>query len=172
VTVALDTNILIWGIKSKHSRRGNPRQPNLVELQRRSAILLDILDQDKERIIIPTITVAELLIGVDPAAHAEFITELQERFFCPSFDIRACAVAADLWLHHKGLPKSDQLQRAVLSSDVKIIATAKVAGAVKIYSHEPKFRKLASRVMLAEDLPLRHPDMFKDAEFQTAYPST
>jgi predicted nucleic acid-binding protein len=172
VIVALDTNILIWGIKSKHSRRGNPRQPNLVDLQRRSAILLDILDQNKDRIVIPTITVAELLIGVKPAAHVEFITELQERFFCPSFDIRACAVAADLWLRHKELPKSEQLQRAILSSDVKIIATAKVAGAEVIYSHEPKFRRLASTIIRAEDLPVRHPDMFRDAEFQAAYPGS
>lgn len=128
MTVALDTNILIWGIKSKHSKRGNPRQRNLIEMQRRSAILLDILDENKERIIVPTITVAELLLGVDPSEHARFVAELQERFFCPPFDIRACAVAADLWLQHKGLPKSERIERSVLSSDVKIIATARVGG--------------------------------------------
>ena len=81
MTVALDTNILIWGIKSRHSKRGNPRQRDLIDLQRRSAILLDMLDADKQRIIIPTVTVAELLVGVEPAAYAEFIAELQERFF-------------------------------------------------------------------------------------------
>lgn len=167
MTVAVDTMVLIWGLKSAGARAGNPRQPNLKEMQLRSVILLDMLEEQKETIIVPTVAVAELLVGVEPAKHGDFIAEFQQRFFCPPFDLRASALAAELWLYHRGLPKGEQLQRNVLKSDVMIIATAKAAGATVYYSQERKARALATKVgMRAEELPERHPDMFRDQEIR------
>ncbi len=63
--VALDTMTLIWGIRSSVAKPGNPRQTDLAEMQCRSRILIDMLQEDKKTLIIPTIAVSELLIGVD-----------------------------------------------------------------------------------------------------------
>jgi predicted nucleic acid-binding protein len=167
MTVALDTNTLIWGLQSADSRGGNPRQKNLKEMQQRSRILLSILEEGGETIIVPTVMVAELLIKVEVASHSRFLATLQGRFFIPPFDLRACALAADLWIRHRGLARDEQIQRTTLKADVLIVATAKVAGAKLIYSNDPKFRKLAeSAPIKAEDLPVKHPDMFRDRELR------
>ena len=138
-----------------------------MEMQRRSLILLDLLQERKEKIIVPTVMVSELLLGVEPKFHGDYIAELQRRFFCPPYDLRAAALAAELWLYHRGLPKEEQVQRSVLRADVMIIATAKVSGATEFYSHDGKCRKLATKAgMTALDLPLNHPNMFRDAEIR------
>jgi hypothetical protein len=165
MTVALDTMTLIWGIQSAIYRSGNPRQRNLAEMQRRSVILLDLLEEEKETILVPCVAVAELLVGVDLGNHAAFLAEVQRRFFCPPFDLPASELAARLWIRHRELPKGEQIARNVLKSDVMIVATAKVAGAKKFYSSDPKCRALADLAgMTGNDLPLNHPDMFRDQE--------
>lgn len=170
MTVAADTMTLIWGIKSPGAKPGNPRQQDLAEMQCRAHILLDILERQKATIIIPSVSVAELLVGVAPAQHANFLAEIQKRFRCPSFDLPASQLAAWLWLEHRKLPAADQLQRTVLKSDVMIIATAKVAGASDFYSDEAKCRKLAKLAgMEPRELPTHHPDVFMDLEFRKQF---
>jgi hypothetical protein len=60
VSVALDTMVLIWGL-----RKGNPQKGTLsdhdADMQRRSRILLRDLDEKKEKVIVPAVTVAEIL---------------------------------------------------------------------------------------------------------------
>lgn len=159
--------ILIWGLVVPGAKRGNPRQRDLLELQTRSLILIDILEESKEVVIVPTVTVGELLLGVDPPRHDGFLSEIQQRFFCPPFDMKAAARAADLWHKHRTLPKSQQVQRTVLRADVMIVATAAVAGATRYYSHEASARKLAQQAGLeALDLPTHHPDMHVDSEIR------
>jgi hypothetical protein len=167
VSVALDTMILIWGLAQPGARRGNPRQADLIDLQTRSLILIDMLEEADETVVVPTVTVGELLLGVTPARHDDFLAEVQERFYCPPFDLRATAMAAKLWQTHRELPKSQQLERKLLRADVMIVATAKVAGAARFYSHEVKVRRLAEQAGLeAADLPMRHPDMNVDTEIR------
>jgi hypothetical protein len=167
MTVALDTMTLIWGLQSVGAQRGNLRQKNLTEMQLRAVILLDILEEKKEKIMIPSIAVSELLIKVEASQHGGYLAEIQRRFFVPLFDLPASALAAQLWLKHRALPKDEQIARTTLKSDVLIVASAKVAGATKFYSNERKCRKLASLAgMIAEDLPTHHPDMFRDAELK------
>jgi hypothetical protein len=111
------------------------------------------------------VTVAELLCAVEPQDHGNFVAALTNRFFCPTLDLRASALAAELWRYHRGLPSEQQIQRSVLKADVLIIATAKVAGATTFYSHDEKCRKLASRAgMRARDLPTHSQDLFINAE--------
>ena len=89
MSVGIDTMVMIWGLQSKGAKRGNPRQPNLRELQIRAVILLDLLELDHAQIIVPTVMVAELLVGVGRQFHGDFLADLQTRFFCPPFDLRA-----------------------------------------------------------------------------------
>ncbi|HEX3151370.1 MAG TPA: PIN domain-containing protein [Gemmataceae bacterium] len=163
---ALDTMALIWGIQES----GNPKQANLREMQCRAAILIEMLDDDSEKICIPCISVSELLVKVDDKDHAAFVASLQKSFFCPSFDIRASVLAAKLYQQHKKLSPEEQTGRTTLGSDVKIIATAKIAGATAFYSNDKKCRKLATLAgMTARDLPTKHPDIYRDNEIKKRF---
>jgi len=172
VSVALDTMVLIWGL-----RKGNPQKGTLsdhdAEMQRRSRILLRDLDEKKETVIVPAVTVAEIRCPLDPREHGEFIAVLTQRFFCPPFDIRAVSLAAELWQYNRGLPSSEQISRTVLKADVLIISSAKVGGASVLYSHDGKCRKLATRAGLkARDLPTHSEDLFINAEMNRDLPAT
>lgn len=129
MTVGLDTMTMIWGLQGIEPRGGNPQQMNLTEMQQRAVILLDILEEQKEKIVVPSVMVAELLVKVDLADHSNYLAELQRRFFIPLFDLPASALAATLWVKHKSLPKAEQMGRTTVKSDVMIVATIKIAGA-------------------------------------------
>lgn len=160
--------ILIWGMKLRHHKTGGSPSKETIELETRAKILLDILDEEKSSIIVPTVTVAELLAGIDRQDHPKFLAEIGKRFFCPSFDLPAAAIAAHLWQLHKTLPKSEQFtDRRILKADVMLIATAKAAGARVLYSHDASCRKLATNVLEAKDLPTHHPDLFRDKELRS-----
>ena len=106
--VALDTMTLIWGLQTAGSKRGNPHQQKLTEMQQRAAILLDILEEKKEKIIVPSVTVSELLVKVELAEHGNYLAEMQKRFFIPLFDLAASALAARLWLKHRACLKTNK----------------------------------------------------------------
>jgi hypothetical protein len=130
-------------------------------MRRRSIILFDLFAEKKETVIAPTVAVAEVLLGVDPKDHGNFIAELQNRFVIRPFDLPAMSIAAQLWQSHRQLPKSQQIERAVLKADVMIVATVKAAGVSVFYSHEPKFRKLVQAAgMIPQDLPTHSENLF------------
>jgi predicted nucleic acid-binding protein len=149
MSVGVDTMVMIWGLK-KVNPRTTPQ--NVAEMCERAAILFQNLKN--QRIIVPTIVVAELLCGIAPKDHGSFVAEIQQRFFCPPFDLGACALSAKLWQFHKGLPDEEKItSRPLLKADIMIVATAKTAGARRFYSHEPTCRKLAQEAQM-EALPL------------------
>src|SRR5262245_33708679 len=166
MTVALDTMTLIWGIQCG----GNPKQPDLREMQCRAHILIEILRDSKDRVIIPCIAVAELLLGVESKDHDTFVAALQKNFFCPPFDIRASEIAAKLHLDHKHIPVEDKQTRKVIRADIMILATAKAAGATTVYSHDARCRRMAGLVGIAgKDLPDRHPDVYRHNELRRQF---
>jgi len=134
------------------------------ELQRRANILIHQLDEQKATLLLPSVVVAEYLCGIEPEKHGAVLAELQQRFLTPPFDVRASAMAAQLWLRHRELPKAEQAERTVLKADVLIIASAKLAGAVRFYSHDATCRKIAAQIMDASDLPTHSENLFVEAE--------
>ena len=168
MSVAFDTMVLIWGGLQRNNPKRGTVTPWVTEMRRRSRLLIRELEERKERIIIPTVAVAELLVGVASSDHGNFVAVLTERFFCPPLDLRAAALAAELWQYHRDLPAEQQIERKVLKSDVLIVATAKVAGATSFYSHDDKCRKLAERAGLkARDLPTHSENLFINAEIDS-----
>jgi hypothetical protein len=165
VSVAIDTMILIWGLKSTHVKGARPTTQDVRDLRRRSIILLDQLAASEETVFLPTVALAEFLLGVDPTDHGSVIADLQERFVVRPFDLPAMSWAARLWLMHRELPKAAQIGRVCLKADVMIVATAKAAGVSVFYSHESKVRKLAELAgMTAKDLPTHSENLFADEE--------
>jgi hypothetical protein len=125
------------------------------------------LEEKGEKIIIPAVAIAELLIPIDSHRHGEFIATPTDRFFCPPFDLRAAALAAKLWQWHRALPAGEQIHRSVLKADVLIVASAKVAGASVFYSHDAKSRNLAVQAgMKALDLPTHSENLITNVELK------
>jgi PIN domain len=167
VSVALDTMVLVWGGLRPPISKKTATSAHVAEMEFRSRVLIRDLEDRGEKVIIPTIAVAELLTPLEPHQHGQFIATLTDRFFCPPFDLRVAAMAAQLWQWHRGLPAEEQIQRSVLKADVLIISVAKVAGASIFYSHDAKSRKLAAHAgMKALDLPTHSEDMFTNAEMK------
>ncbi len=142
--------------------------PKLRDLQIRAKILMHQLARDKDTVILPTIVISELLVPVPDRDHGPLIARITERFVCPPFDVRAAAVAADLWVRHSKLPaKLQYSKRNVLKADTMIIASAKSSGATVFCTTDRKCRALANIVMKGWDLPKDDPsDMFLKADIE------
>jgi predicted nucleic acid-binding protein len=168
VSVCIDAMVLIWGFQKPHyQKKGKPRNQDVAEMRRRARLLLTTLAEDNETVMVPAIAVSEVLIGIRPEEHGEFIATLQEHFFLPPYDLRAASLAAKLWQQTRELPKAEQPVRATLRSDVMIVATAKVAQAHTVYSHDERLRKLAIRAGLQSyDLPMQSPNIFINEEIR------
>src|SRR5262249_14858932 len=117
---------IIWGIKAIGARRGNPKQKGVSDMRLRARILLELLEAEQQAILFPTIALAEVLIRVDENVQQQFIATIQEKFYCPPFNLPASALAAKLWLSNHKLPEPEQITRQTLKADVQIIATAAV----------------------------------------------
>jgi hypothetical protein len=113
-------------------------------------------------VVLPTIALAEVLVPVPPSQRGTLIAEMERRFHCPTLDIPATAIAADLWSRHQSIPADLQYSnRHVLRADTLIVAAARSAGATEFYSHDAKCRALANLIMTAYDLPTEdHNDMY------------
>ena len=67
--VCLDTNIVIWGILGQGKAED--------ELKREKAVnLLEMLQQQNDRVLIPTIVLAEVVAKVSPPDRAEVVSKL------------------------------------------------------------------------------------------------
>jgi predicted nucleic acid-binding protein len=153
--VGIDAMILVYAGKVP-SKGASP----LAELTVRSRRLLDRLVADDATIVLPTVAVSELLVPVPNPESGMLIRELSEQFVCPTFDMRAAAIAAELWAIHKKLPRDQQYKdRHVLRADAMIIASAKAVGATIFYSNDRNCRKLAANIMTAEGLPEKPRDL-------------
>jgi hypothetical protein len=162
--VAVDTMVLIWGMQP-NAQPGDTK--DVLECRIRSKILLELLTDQHATVVVPIVCVAELLVPIPPDKRGDFLTTLQAQFSCPPFDLPAASIAADLWQFQKSLPKEAQYSdRRLLRADLQIIASAKAAGATVFYSHDAKFRKVASHVMTAQELPKKHSDMFVDRDIR------
>lgn len=141
--VVFDANFLIYFL-DPHLKDGagkNPRVDHLVAE----------IDKNRERIIVPTPALAELLVGAGDAASAYLDAISRSRFFrVEPFGERAAIEAAALT--REAIKRGDKLSPAVASGwqkvkfDRQIVAIAKVAGASVIYSQDGDLAKHAKEV--------------------------
>ena len=124
------------------------------DLRLRSKLLLYILGRRESPIILPMIAVSELLVPLSPTQRGALLQELTRRFLCPVFDLRAAALAAELFAEHLQLPNRHYPDRTVLKADLMIVASAKAAGATEFFSNDPHCRALAKLAGLKDrELP-------------------
>lgn len=161
--VAVDTMLLIWYF----DRRPSPAKSHRAEMQHRTAVLFRILEDEHKQIVLPSIAVSELLVPMSGPEREAFLSRLHGDFECPTFDLKAAAIAAQLHAVHSSFSERDRYEkRPALKTDILIMATAKAAGAVEFYSHDKKARNLASQIMIAKDLPTSHPNFVVEQELK------
>jgi hypothetical protein len=113
--------ILVYAglVPSKSKRRAADFQ----DLQVRARLLLHKLAREAVPPLLPTVAISELLVPVPKAEKGALIAALTKKFMCPPFDVKAAAIAADLWSQHKKLPQDAQYgSRHVLRADAMIVA--------------------------------------------------
>jgi hypothetical protein len=89
--------VLVWGGLRRPVSTHPSAAGHASEMEYRSRVLLRDLENKGETIIIPAVSVVELLAPLDASEHGNFIAILTQRFFCPPFDLRAASLAAQLW---------------------------------------------------------------------------
>ena len=153
--IGIDSMILIYA--GLVPRKSSKKSKMLDDLSARAKLLLHMKRNDT--IVLPTIAISEILVPVPASQRGILVATLSSRFVCPSFDLSAAAIAAELWSRSKQLPRDLRHDaRHVLRADAMIVAAAKASGATEFYSHDEKCRALASIVMTAHDLPTYDPD--------------
>ena len=85
--IALDTNIVIWGIK-KQSTDG---QEIMID---RAEAFLKTLEKAQVRVLIPSIVLSEAMVRVPIEEHGTFLGDIGIRYEVPAFDPRAASCCA------------------------------------------------------------------------------
>lgn len=159
--VAIDTMILVWGI----------REDGTAEQRKRVYWLFRKLDDEQAQIVVSSVSVSEYLIRVEPAKHAEAIAQISSRFIIQPFDARCVSLAAQLFVDGKAqreMGKDDA--RKSLRADTMIVACAKAAGVSALYTNDGGCRNLAKGIGLdAYDLP-GQPEYLCDLSEETRQP--
>lgn len=148
--VCFDTHVVIWGIKQEAVLS----QQDMIS---RAKYLIDKCEEQKKRVLVPSIVVAELLIKIAPAKHQVFIKSMEKKFIVPPFDTQTASHFARIWQKNegsfKGLVASGEATRQELKADLMILATAVAKKAWCIYSTDPHMKKLAAGFVDVLDLP-------------------
>jgi hypothetical protein len=155
--VAFDATIISLfihpGAKPPNDSQGQP----VTQCQERIEYLVQVLQDKREKIIIPTPSLAEVLV-VAGAAGPTYLTQLSNsaRFkICP-FDEKASVEAAiairkALDSLTKGAKKSGTGTWAKVKFDRQIVAISKVEGAHTIYSDDEDIKKYAASFFHASE---------------------
>lgn len=161
MTVAcIDTNMLIWGIEGVV-------RPGQEDMPTRALALFRQLSKDHVRVVVPSIVLAEFLLGIPTDDHARFQEIVNRRFMVVPYDGRAALHFATVWRSRKEDHVIQQMRaagrlKAELRADAFVVATAMAAGAKMIYGHDDDVRRFANGFIPFTDIA--------DVQFQTTMP--
>ncbi|MGY3528558.1 type II toxin-antitoxin system VapC family toxin [Bradyrhizobium sp. USDA 4452] len=148
----------------------DPRVRGVGEVDAKLTHLIEILDKQKDVVIVPTPALSEVLIGAGDAAPQYLdILSKTPRFRIASFGPRAAVEAAER--HRQAKRNNDKKEGAQSWDKVKfdrqIVAIAKVEGAERIYSNDDDIYRFGKaeglQVIRLQDLPdppEKTPDLF------------
>jgi predicted nucleic acid-binding protein len=150
IVVGVDTQTLIWALDELVS--DDPAK------EQRALWLMRQLTVSKAQVIVSTIIVGELLVGIEPAKHADFIESLRSRFQIVPFDVRGASKAAEEYSKNLDLKVPGEGARKTFRADLCIAAQAWASGATQFFSDDARCRKFAERMgMRARPLPEHAP---------------
>ena len=120
--------------------------------------LIRDLKAEKNKIIIPSIVMAELLVHVPEREHQNSKQKITKLFCCVSFCMGCSSIYARLWHQKKSMIKdiaiNYQATRQELKADCFIIATAIYQKASLIYSNDKKITKFAQGEIEVKEIPI------------------
>lgn len=103
--VGVDSMVVIYAcLAPRKSSEPNAKQ---MDLTNRSKLLLHMLREDT--VVLPTVAISEILAPVSTDSRGLLVKKLETLFLCPSFDLAAASIAAQLWAEHKGLGKMTRM---------------------------------------------------------------
>lgn len=148
--VIVDSQIFIWGIKLDDNEK------QALDVQR-SRTLIAMIEQKKEKIVIPTPQLAELLSGCNPEKRQDLLGLIARRYQVVPFDNMTAVKFGELM--HATLKDTELRQyfkekntfKARMKFDCMIVATGITRGVKCIYSHDSDL----SRYSLGQ-IPIRH----------------
>ncbi len=159
----LDTQIIRWGLFNQESQTHNA-----FELVDKARKFIRWLDEKNIEVIVPSIIIGELLSIFPAQEHAKSLQLFSSEWMVVDYDVRAARQYANMRYDHSIKQMMADIKasnpyatRKQLTADLMIIATAKVHGAEKIYSHDKDFLKLAAGYVAIED--------FEKTTFQTDF---
>ncbi len=135
--VAVDTEILIWGIQKRGANEDKYKQAEY--------FLTKYIKDNELLLLIPTIVVGEYLVKVTTNEEEIFNTFL-ENCIVVDYDLPAARIAAKIWALRKATNLQTTSTRFCINADCKIIATAKAHGAEVLYTENKDMEKLAKLI--------------------------
>ncbi|MGV3485363.1 MAG: type II toxin-antitoxin system VapC family toxin [Planctomycetaceae bacterium] len=146
--IAIDTNILIWGVR----KAPDPARPDYVE---RAAELIKDQHDMKQPILIPSVVLSEYLVGQEESRHAQVIAALGKSFYIAPYDTKAAMIAAKLFNRktYGDIKAGHAVQGQCLKADYKVLATAIAHGATALYVDDGWFKKIVQSHIAIRDLP-------------------
>lgn len=167
MTVVFDATILLPFLQLDSYAPRDPITNDPVERPReRIEYLIEVLEKEKSKIVIPAPALSEILVRSD-SAGSEYLDIINRNraFRIESFDQRAAIELAAMTNDAKksGNKRGDQEGTwAKIKFDRQIIAIAKVVGANTIYSDDNEIHKLGKKydmtIVRACDLPIPKED--------------
>jgi len=132
-------------------------------------ILLQALEQKRERILLPTPTIAEYIVGAGPDREERLNVIVNNKTFVVApFDLKAAVECALIEDGSKGKQLSPEETKAKIKFDRQIIAIAKSRGARAIYTGDVKLGNKAKdcglEVVFTWELPMPPPVQLKLVE--------
>ncbi len=149
--VCFDNHVLVWGIKEQ----ATPGQEDMIP---RTKSFIRQLQEDKIRVLIPSIVVAEFLMPIPADMHPAVINLFDRGFVVAPFDTAAASQFAKIWLSRKGQESVNSLiesgkTRTELKMDSLIVATAISQGAECIYSHDEGVKAFGQDYIEVKEIP-------------------
>lgn len=143
--VCLDTNIVIWGILGEGKAED--------ELKRKKAVyLLEILQQQSDRVLLPAIVLAEVVAKVPPPNREEVVAKLS--LACEIVPFDAGSALEFSTVRNVGMKKkSREFPRKEISLDSLIVAICRRQNVQVLYTDDDKLGKIAASFMRVEGLP-------------------
>jgi len=156
----IDSHIFIWGIK-KQATQG---QENMIE---RAEFLFQWADENKHRLMIPTVVIAEVLAPEPIELYPYYMDIINKNFIVAQYDLRAATRYAQILNKKfdkvKEKAKELDIKREVMKIDHLIISCALVNGASCIYTIDKGLIAFSDGLLETRDLPtppLKQPDLF------------
>lgn len=175
MTVAFDANVLMYVLSPNAAAPPDPATGMPVErCADRVNHLLKSLQAQKERVVIPTPALAEVLVHAE-AAGPDYVAAFQKsrHFTLADFDARAAVEHAVIQRKRRTDPNAPKsATRAKAKFDDQIVAIAAVSNVTTIYSDDDDVRKLARYLGIdvkgVSELPLPPVDPQGELDFGAA----